>query len=84
MQFTEIFTAAPTCRSYLCNANAEKNRHVAYLHLKNNFEDLFQVVCNTIHTPLILKLGGEPFSRHKIKSGLKATCFVWQLMVWRA
>lgn len=70
MQLTEIFTTAPTCKSYLCNA--EKNYHMVYLHLKNNFEDLFQVV--TIHTPLILKLGGELFSRHKIR-------VVWKQLV---
>lgn len=59
MQLIEIFTTAPTCGSYLCNANAEKNHHMPYLLLKNPSEDLFQVVCKTIHTPLILKLGGD-------------------------
>lgn len=51
----------------MCNASAEKSHRVVYLRLKNNFEKLFQVVCSAIHTPLILKLGEELFSSHKIR-----------------
>lgn len=39
-----------SCRSYLCSANAQKNHHMVFLHLENNFEDLFHVVCNASHT----------------------------------
>lgn len=43
-------------------------------HLKNNLEDLFQVVCNAIHTPLILKLQGELFFKYKVEA-------IWKQLV---
>lgn len=53
--------------AYLCNANTEKSHHVALPLSGKQFGGLFQVVCNAIHSPLILKLGGEFFSSQKLQ-----------------
>lgn len=78
MTLTEIFPTAPAGASFVVPM-LRKNHHMVFLHLKNNFEDLFQVVCNAIHT-LFCKLGEKLFFRHKIR-------VVWRTVVlsgsWR-